>query len=68
LSGEAVDRYVDDWISAVTDITAVAHEIGAAVQRQEFDLAHSLLPEERPYPLPGHIAARLETDEGDADD
>lgn len=67
LSGEAVDRYVDDWISAITDVTAAAHEIGAAVQRREFELAASLLPQERPYPLPGEVAARLETDQGDTD-
>ena len=68
LSGEAVDRCVDDWVSAITDVTAAAHEIGAAVQRREFELATSLLPQERPYPLPGEIAARLGTSQGDTDD
>lgn len=68
LSGEAVDRYVDEWIAQITDVTTAAQDLGAAVRRQEFELAHSLLPKERPYPLPGDIAARLETDEGDADD
>lgn len=38
LSGEAVDRYVDEWIVGITDITAIAHARDAA-----------MFPVERPY-------------------
>jgi hypothetical protein len=42
LSGEAVDRYVDEWITEMTDVTALARRIHAG--------EHDLLPVERPYP------------------
>ncbi|MBP0458614.1 DUF4291 domain-containing protein [Streptomyces bomunensis] len=59
LSGEAVDRYVDDWITSIRDVTALAHEVHAAVTRGDADEARGLLPRERTYPLPDHIAARI---------
>lgn len=49
LSGEAVTRYVNEWIIKVTDITPVAHEIYDHLQAQQFELAASLCPDERPY-------------------
>lgn len=50
LSGEAVDLYVDKWITAVTDVTPVMREIGAHVAANRLDDAEALLPAERPYP------------------
>ncbi|MFI6306327.1 DUF4291 domain-containing protein [Amycolatopsis thailandensis] len=49
LSGEAVDRYVDKWITAVTDVTPVMREIGALVAANRIEDAEALLPAERPY-------------------
>jgi len=63
LSGNAVDHYLDDWITKITDVTGLAHEISAAVQRQDLDAAQSLLPPERPYPLPSDVAAQVEADQ-----
>ena len=42
LSGEAVTRYVDEWITDITDVTGLARRIHAG--------EHDLLPRERPYP------------------
>jgi hypothetical protein len=49
LSGEAVRLYVRDWIRAITDVTALAHDICADVKAGALDRAHSKLPVERTY-------------------
>lgn len=49
LTGEAVQRYVEDWISAIVDVTELAHEIEARVKEDDLDGARSLLPVERVY-------------------
>ncbi|MEV0842843.1 hypothetical protein AB0I55_25295 [Actinocatenispora sera] len=49
-----VDRYLDDWIVDITDVTEhVRHLHTAAVTDP------TLLPPERPYPLPAHLAASI---------
>jgi Domain of unknown function (DUF4291) len=59
LSGEAVDRCVDEWITSVRDVTPLAREVRAAVAGGAEDMARSLLPAEEPYPLSGEPAARI---------
>jgi hypothetical protein len=54
LSGEAVKRYVDDWIQRIEDITGMAREMITALPPGKIPL-----PEERPYPLPDHLARRI---------
>ncbi|WP_066937727.1 DUF4291 domain-containing protein [Microtetraspora fusca] len=54
LSGEAADRYVDEWIVGVADLTGRVRDIHAAV-REGRDVT-ALLPVERPYPLPTPLA------------
>lgn len=56
LAREAVDRYVEDWIIRITDVTDLAHRIGDAVAASDLDGAARLLPAERPYPLPSDIS------------
>lgn len=51
LSGEAVRRYVDDWVCGVSDVTALAHEIHALVGQGRLDEAAARLPVERPLAL-----------------
>jgi hypothetical protein len=51
LSGEAVRRYADEWIVAVTDVTPLARTVHAHVRAGELDAARALLPDERPYPV-----------------
>ncbi|MEO3742514.1 DUF4291 domain-containing protein [Plantactinospora sp. B5E13] len=57
LSGPAVARYVDGWTVGITDVTATAHAIRAALRAGDRDTAMGLLPPERPYPLPDEVAA-----------
>ncbi len=52
LKGDAVRRYVNDWIVSLTEVTELAHEINMTRDR-------SLLPEERPYPLPASLGEAL---------
>nr|WP_211247645.1 DUF4291 domain-containing protein [Cryptosporangium arvum] len=51
LAGEAARRYADEWIVAVTDVTAVAREIHELVRRDDLSAAAALLPAERPLTL-----------------
>ena len=53
LGGVAVDRYVDDWVVGIEDITAMVD----AVRESAPDDRRSSLPIELPYPLPPEVAA-----------
>ncbi|GAA1301352.1 hypothetical protein Psi02_28570 [Planotetraspora silvatica] len=58
LSGEAVDRYLDEWTVAITDITDLVRTVHAVV-RSGGDPA-GLLPVERPYPIGADLASIVE--------
>jgi hypothetical protein len=62
LSGEAVERYVRDWIVSITDVTELAHAIHSDVRQGRIEEAVRKLPAERHYPLPEHIRQRLGAD------
>lgn len=59
LSGEAVTRYLDDWIVGITDVTQLAADVHKAVRHGNTEAATALLPPEREFPLPGHIGKRI---------
>jgi uncharacterized protein DUF4291 len=59
LSGEAVTRYLSQWITGITDITARAERIHKCVSSGDLAAARAELPSERPYPLPDWISARI---------
>ncbi len=59
LSGEAVSRYVADWIVAITSVTELAGQIAGLVEAGKLNLASQLLPAEQPYPLPEALKAPL---------
>ncbi|WP_326551420.1 DUF4291 domain-containing protein [Micromonospora sp. NBC_01813] len=59
LSGQVVDRYVDDWTVAVSDVTARARAIRDRLAAGGGALPPDLLPVERPYPLPAPIGATI---------
>jgi hypothetical protein len=59
LEREAVDAYLDRWIVAVTDLTPLAREVHAAVERGDEVAARALLPLETPYELPEAIRKRI---------
>lgn len=56
LSGEAVDRYVGEWITAITDVTGLARQIAVDVEAGRVEEAARRLPTERPYPLAAGLA------------
>ncbi|MDF3288512.1 DUF4291 domain-containing protein [Streptomyces silvisoli] len=62
LSGEAVERYVRDWIVSITDVTELVHSIHSDVRQGHFDEATRKLPAERYYPLPENIRKRISAD------
>ena len=56
LSGEAVHRYVDEWLVRLTDVTPVARAARDRLTAGDDAGATALLPVERPYPLPADVA------------
>jgi hypothetical protein len=57
LSGQAVDRYIDDWTTNITDVTTTAHAIRDLLRDGDETAAAALLPQERTYPLSNNITA-----------
>jgi len=57
LGGEAVQRYVGEWITAIEDVTPLAHEIRDLVATGAHDAARRRLPRERPLRLRAELAA-----------
>lgn len=51
LEGEAVRRYVEEWIVRLTDVTPLAHELHALVAAGRLEEAGERLPQERVYAL-----------------
>lgn len=60
LSQEAVELYVNHWITCITDLTPLAHAVHALVQNQQFAAAEALLPKEAPYPVSARLAESIE--------
>ncbi|MET8910064.1 DUF4291 domain-containing protein [Micromonospora sp. NPDC004551] len=56
LSGEAVRRYVDEWLVGLTDVTPLARAVHARLTAGDEPGATALLPVERPYALPTEVA------------
>jgi Domain of unknown function (DUF4291) len=59
LEGKAVDAYVDQWISKIEDVTALARRMRELVDRHDLEAAEALRPFEQPYPLSKEIADRI---------
>ena len=51
LSGEAVPRYVNEWIQNISEITDTAQQIRSLVAQDNLAAAEALLPHERVYPF-----------------
>ncbi len=49
--GEAVNRYVNEWITRLVDVTESAQSIHACLLERGRALAAGLLPPEREYPF-----------------
>ena len=59
LSGDAVIRYVENWIVNLTDITASMHQLAGLIERGEDAAARALLPNESVYPLTEQLSRIL---------
>ncbi|MFE5840537.1 DUF4291 domain-containing protein [Streptomyces niveus] len=59
LTGEAAERYADEWIVSINDVTALAQAIHAQVKEGALDAARQLLPAELPYPSGDTLLAHL---------
>jgi hypothetical protein len=59
LSKEAVQRYVNEWICGITEVTPLAREIQALVQAGRPDAASALLPQERAYSVQSGITVPM---------
>jgi hypothetical protein len=61
IKGEAIRRYVNDWIIALEEVTALAHSIREAVTQQ---LPLPEVPCEHVYPVGAELQQRLGIDAG----
>jgi hypothetical protein len=59
LSRHIVDRYVDQWITEIRDLTPTVRKMSELIREGRKDKAEVFLPKERVYPLPPEIARRL---------
>ena len=59
LSGEAVGRYIDEWIVSVTDVTTTMRLIDGYLKDGKVDEAKGCLPEETPFVLPEDLQESL---------
>lgn len=57
LEGEAVRRYVDEWVVDIDDFTDLAHRVHRMVRAGDLDEARQLLPVEDGYPVPDALRA-----------
>jgi len=57
LTGQAVNRYVDDWIVSIGDATALMIQIGDLAAAGRLSEARRLLPAEHPYPVDPQLAS-----------
>ena len=57
LGPRASEKYVNDWITAIDDVTDLAHRVHQLVDEGKTDEAQVLLPVERPYLLTKELSA-----------
>ncbi|MFG1912408.1 DUF4291 domain-containing protein [Kribbella sp. NPDC048928] len=63
LSGDAVRRYVNEWIVRLEDVTAEMQHV-RDLARTSVEAAEAELPVERPYPISDELAAKIATTPG----
>jgi hypothetical protein len=57
LSADAVDRYVDEWIVNIADLTPSVTRIREFLRNGDEQAAAALLPTEQPYPTPASVGS-----------
>lgn len=59
LSDIAVEKYINDWIAQIDDITKYSKHINHLIKSDKIEEAIHLLPTEKIYPLPDNIALKI---------
>lgn len=59
LSGIAIERYISDWIIHIDNITDQCRIIHKFLEDGKISKANDLLPVEKLYPVPEHIASNI---------
>lgn len=59
LSGEAIQRYVHEWITKITDLTRFVHEAHEMVQEEQVIVYTPLLPKETIYQISADIGNQI---------
>lgn len=62
LSRHVIDRYADDWITGIEDLTPLVRKIHGLVHDGAVAKAKELLPRERAYPLASELARGIGAD------
>lgn len=62
LSGVAVEKYVNEWIVGIEDVTIRMKEIGWLIESGELEQAKRMLPKEEVYPLNEEISKIISAD------
>ncbi len=65
LSGIAVEKYVNEWITDIEDITASCKQIHQLITNDKMEEANTLLPVEKFFPIPDAIAKIIDATSGD---
>lgn len=52
LQGDAVRRYIREWVVRIDDLTSFCRNVARMVQEKNIDKALKTIPQEKPYPLP----------------
>ena len=64
LSGIAVEKYINEWITDIEDITPHCKQIHQLITNRKVDEANALLPVEKYYPIPDQIAQNIDATSG----
>jgi len=60
LSRHIIEKYVDEWVVEIEDLTPLVRKIHALVKAGQIDKGRKLLPPERIYPVNSEVARRLD--------
>ena len=59
LKKDAIRRYIGEWITSITDCTALTHQINSLVAQGKRHEAHDLLPHETEYPISAALRDKI---------
>jgi Domain of unknown function (DUF4291) len=59
LTGDVLDDYADEWITAIGDVTPVMRDISGLLATDQLHKAVKLVPHEPPYPLSEDLAKAI---------